>query len=139
MQTNPFLIRTCSLALSALVVGCTPAVEDIGRLPVSGMVQLPGSDAPAEGTISLLPEASGPSAITEIVQGEYHYSNANGPVPGKYRVVISVRNAASGAGRPDIVASKTNKAEWTFSVEVPAGAKTLEPFILQSDSENNPK
>jgi len=137
MQSGPFLFRTSSLALSMLVIGCTPAVEDIGRLSVSGVVRWQGSTAPVEGTISLLPDASGPSAITEIVDGQYHYKNSNGPVPGKYRVVISVRKAASGAGQPDVIASKANQTEWTFSVEVPAGAETLEPFVLKSNSENN--
>lgn len=123
--------------LTLFVTGCSATVEDIGRLPVSGQVQWQDSTAPAEGTISMLPESSGPSAITEIVQGKYHFSNANGPVPGKYRVVIIVNNAVNGSGKLDVVAAKASKAEWTFSVEVPTGAESLKPFILELNSEND--
>ena len=74
--------------LAAVICGCS---DNSGppRKPVYGSVTGPMVGT-FEGAISFLPlpETKGPSATAPIVGGKYRFSAAEGPVPGKYDVLI---------------------------------------------------
>jgi hypothetical protein len=72
-----------ALALAALI-GCGRGIE---RVSVAGAVSLDGQPL-AEGSISFVPLAGGPSAGCQISGGRFSIPRAQGPGPGRYRVEI---------------------------------------------------
>jgi hypothetical protein len=114
------------LACAALVVGsgCQRA-DGLARLAVFGTVTSP-SDVPINGMISFLPEAgtSGPAATASLVDGVFRFDTNNGPVAGKYRVLVvksvpdrkqkGASEAPQGAGPPPV-------EEWSFTADVSPG------------------
>ncbi|MGE5190928.1 MAG: hypothetical protein ACM3U2_00385 [Deltaproteobacteria bacterium] len=115
------------LACAGLLVaagGCQPAGEP-ARIAVFGTVTSESGD-PVSGMISFLPEAGteGPAATASLVDGVFQFDTNNGPVAGRYRVLVVMQSSdqkfkgaaeseAQGtppAGPPD--------AEWSFSEEV---------------------
>ncbi len=76
-------------ALCAVIVflGCSSG-DGLPRKPVFGAVT--SSSTGLEGAISFLPAAGtkGPSSTTAIVEGKYRFAAGDGPVPGKYQVLI---------------------------------------------------
>lgn len=81
-----------------MLSGCTPHEPSVLRLGVSGLVTV-GADNAVNGIISFLPEAGndGPAASASIVNGEYRFNATNGPVAGKYKVVVVPRSGGHGA------------------------------------------
>jgi hypothetical protein len=79
--------------------GCSPQDPSLVRLGVSGLVTIVGTDTAVNGIISFLPEAGndGPAASASIVNGEYRFNKTNGPVAGKYKVVVVPRSGGHGA------------------------------------------
>lgn len=78
------------LLLALTLAGCGGAGEP-RRVAMNGSVIANEQLIPA-GTVRFLPEAgnSAPIAVTAIKDGLYHFSKADGPFPGKYKVVVNV-------------------------------------------------
>jgi hypothetical protein len=137
---------TALLVLSALALGgCTydPWKPDdpFPRVPVAGSVTLDGAPVPA-GMIQFEPaaETKGPTAAGEISGGHYAIEKAQGPIAGKYKVLISGRPPArlkpgeppGGTPKltPEPVPAKYN-TESTLKTEVPAEGSTTLDFALK--------
>lgn len=117
-------LGTC-LAFTFLVLnsfGCddgSTVKETLPRVAVSGTVTLGGSPL-AQGRIQFLPpkDSNGVLAVGEISDGKYSIPVTSGPVPGKYKIMISSRSPSkSSAGEepggmpkpePELVPTKYN-------------------------------
>lgn len=93
LSTHRFLLVAALLALAP--AGCdsgSSEVDPLPRLTVSGTVTLDGKPLP-EGKLQFMPDSSGSGVMTvgEINDGKFSIEQAQGPVPGKYRVMISSR------------------------------------------------
>ena len=86
------------LLLALLIVGCQGQSD---RLPVSGTIHDRDGE-PLEGSISFLPDGGteGPAANGSVLNGEYRFDRTNGPVPGKYRVIVTPLVDKPGMGDP---------------------------------------
>jgi len=73
--------------------GCAP-VDGPARIAVFGTVTSEAGE-PVSGMISFLPQAGteGPAATASLIDGIYKFSTINGPVAGRYRVLV-VRQSA---------------------------------------------
>lgn len=84
-------MRPYQRLLCAMIVVCLIGCGSSGppRAAISGTVTLDGEPV-SEGTIAFLPAADtkGASTGTEIKEGKYSISSANGPTYGKYKVQI---------------------------------------------------
>jgi hypothetical protein len=92
--------RAAAILVSALAIGgCTvdqtTQVDTLPRVPVSGTVTLDGTPL-TEGMIQFDPAegTKGPTTSAEVSGGKFSIEKAQGPVPGKYKVVISGRPPA---------------------------------------------
>ena len=88
------LCRCAPVLLLLTAVGCGAAASGPPRAPVKGSVSFDG--APVEdGSIVFLPATGtkGPASGGTIRNGTYEIPEANGPVPGKYRVEIRASRA----------------------------------------------
>ncbi len=126
--------------VSALLVGCGGAEDDLPRRAISGEVTL--DDRPLErGQISFVPISAetGTQVGGPIVAGAYEVPRAQGPVPGRYSVRI---HGGSDGGNPDDPAEAYKvepdpvparyNTQTTLQVEIePDGPDTLD-FALQS-------
>lgn len=80
------------LVIGLSLLGCGESELRLERLAISGQVTA-GADKLVDGAISFIPDDgnSGPAVTTAIAKGEYHFDMTNGPVAGKYRVIIAPR------------------------------------------------
>jgi hypothetical protein len=137
---------TAAIVLSALaVVGCSNdpwnPIDTLPRVAVAGTVTLDGTPLP-EGSIqfSPAPETKGTSVAAEIRGGKYAIAKAQGPVPGKHKVLISGRPPArlkpdeppGGTPRPTLetVPAKYN-TQSTLESDIPAGGSPALDFALK--------
>ncbi len=92
MPTDPLgrLLAAGFLALAAGGCSDRSAVDPLPRRAVSGTVTLDGQPLPA-GIIRFDPEAreTGVPVVGDIKDGRFAIGQPQGPVPGKYRVLIS--------------------------------------------------
>lgn len=106
------------LAASALVwcAGCGASTE---RIAVSGRVQVAGN-ALDNAAITFLPLSTtkAPAASTGVSRGRYQFTEQNGPIPGKYRVVV--RLSPPGKDDPPVATGSAERQSWDNEVEVPA-------------------
>src|SRR5438270_729333 len=93
-------IAAAAILLSALALGgCSNdpwnPVDPLPRVPVAGTVTLDGTPL-SQGMIQFDPaqETKGTTVAAEISGGKYSIEKAQGPVPGKYKVLISGRPPA---------------------------------------------
>jgi hypothetical protein len=100
--------------------GCQRA-DEVARIAVFGTVTSESGE-PISGTISFLPEAGtdGPAATTSLIDGAFAFDTRNGPVAGKYRVLVveqATDRKHKGTANPaqDALASD---GEWSFAAEV---------------------
>jgi hypothetical protein len=111
--------------------GCAPADGPV-RIAVFGTVTSEAGD-PVSGMISFLPQTGtdGPAATASLIDGTYKFNTKNGPVAGRYRVLVMKELAnqefkgdtvpvtdgppATGAPRNDEMASER---EWSFTADV---------------------
>ena len=98
-------------------VGCGSG-ESTKRIAVSGTVRVGGTVLDNAG-ITFLPLSTtvAPAASTGVSQGRYHFTAKNGPMPGKYRVVV--RLAPPGKDDPPVTRGPTERQSWDNEVEVP--------------------
>lgn len=136
------LICICCGVILFTASGCSSGSEDIGRLSVTGTVKREKSNQAVEGSISFIPKKKGPSATTQIIAGEYHFTNKNGPVSGEYQVMISAQREkdltkqTAGSDESSAVLNKMNTEQWTFPIVVSPDSQTLESFVLNTKSDS---
>ncbi len=140
-MTHKLICLCCGVVLFT-VSGCGSGNEDIGRLSVTGTVKREKSNQAVEGSISFIPKNKGPSATTQIIAGEYQFTNQNGPVSGEYQVVISAQSAkdltkqTAGTDESSAVLNKMNAEQWVFPVVVSPESQALAPFVLNPKSDS---
>jgi hypothetical protein len=134
------------LSLPALAIGGCSAdtaapVDTLPRVAVAGTVTVDGSPLP-QGMIQLnpAPGTKSPAVAGEISAGKFSIEKSQGPVPGKYKVVISSRppaklkegEAPGGTPKlkPETVPAKYN-TQSTLETEVPAGGSSSLEFALK--------
>ena len=119
------------LCVATVICGCSGS-DGPPRKPVYGTVTDPMVDT-FEGAISFLPlpETKGPSATTAIVSGKYRFDATDGPIPGKYEVLI-VPKLTKSIPTADTPASKDGDAESSSSSEIKLAATVPDkaPFEL---------
>jgi hypothetical protein len=134
-----------AILLSAFAIGgCTDEstqVDPLPRVPVSGTVTLDGTPLP-QGMIQFNPAegTKGAPASGEITEGKFSIEKTQGPVPGKYKVMISSRAPAKlkegeqpgGTPKlqPETVPAQYNSKS-TLEKEVPAGGSSSLEFALK--------
>lgn len=82
-------------ALAASGIGCSPSGPPLA--PLAGSVQVDGSPL-AEGMLQFVPETGGgPAAVAAVEGGRFTAETAGrrGAVPGRYRIRVEARVAAS--------------------------------------------
>lgn len=84
MVRHPFPAAVPVVLIVAALAGCGRGIERVG---VAGAVSLDGAPL-ADGAISFVPLAGGPSAGCRISDGRFSIPRAQGPGPGRYRVEI---------------------------------------------------
>ena len=114
--------------LTLLLAGCGGAAS--GRVAFSGRVSKDGEPVP-RGFVSFRPSEghSGPAANTDIVDGEYRFSDLDGPMAGPHQVVVNVAAQGSKAagGRAQVEAT-----QWDFDVNVHESGEFESDFELES-------
>jgi hypothetical protein len=111
--------------------GCRHA-DGPPRIAVFGTVTSPSGD-PINGMVSFLPEAgtTGPAATASLIDGTFEFDRGNGPVAGKYRVLVVKQSAdrkhkgkalpapegPAPAAMSQVDRSATDE-EWLFDAEV---------------------
>jgi hypothetical protein len=111
------------LACAAFLAAVCSCQRDDGlaRLAVFGKVSSDSGD-PVNGTISFLPDAGteGPAAIASLVDGIFAFDSTNGPVAGRYRVVIVRQLADEGYKGASALQHDGSAApeEWSYPAEV---------------------
>jgi hypothetical protein len=140
-------IAAVALLLWALALGgCSNdpwnPVDTLPRVPVAGTVTLDGTPL-AQGMIQFnpAPETNGTTVAAEITGGKYAIAKAQGPVPGKHKVVVSSHPPArlkpgeppGGTPKltPETIPAKYN-TQSTLETEVPAGGSQTLDFALKS-------
>ncbi len=131
---NPRAALVLGLAVTVLTVGCGKQ-SGAGRLPVYGTVLLADGEK-IDGSIIFTPVAgnSAPVATTSLAGGSYRFDADNGPMAGRYEVLVrrAVRKVLpskpSGSSRESPAKPKT---EWKFAREVPAKGPYQLDFKLE--------
>lgn len=125
MKFGPLLLLT--LALVPLG-GCTGG--NTGRVAFRGKVTRDG-DPVSRGFVSFRPAngAKGPAANADIVDGEYGFTNYDGPAPGPHHVLVNVAatgNKSAGASQ------QVEPTRWEFDVDVRDSEEFAADFELES-------
>ena len=100
--------------LGLMLLGC--GQNRSGRVGFSGHVTRDGKRVP-HGFVSFRPTDGhmGPAANADILEGEYHFTGSDGPLPGPHVVTISVATLGSkAAGRAPAV----EPSRWEFEISV---------------------
>jgi hypothetical protein len=127
------------IALAAFATaGCGGAGDRLPREPISGTVSFGGRPLNG-GSIQLVPEGSsaGISSGGVITDGRFRVAREDGPVPGKYKVMIfaeggrgAARAADEAPGRPEPAAKGTAgliPLRYNFQTELTAEVKAGGP------------
>ena len=138
--------RLAAAILGLGTVGCTDSsdVETLPRVAVQGVITLDGKPLP-EGKLQFMPDSSNPGVITvgEITDGKFSIDRANGPVPGKYRVMVSsvpvfkVKPGENPGGAPPKAGSETIPKWYTTATsklvaDVDSGSPQSFEFTMSS-------
>lgn len=108
------------------------------RVALQGKVQRGGTPLP-QGVIrfKLIGNGSGPAAATGIQDGRYQFDDRNGPLPGRYEVIIqavvdSKRSLMQGPRPANLGSSEARHVAtpWTFEIDIPAQSTFDLPFEL---------
>lgn len=110
-------VRLSVASVLVWAVGCGGG-ESTKRIAVSGTVRVGGTVLDNAG-ITFLPlsTTAAPAVSTGVSHGRYRFSAKNGPIPGKYRVVV--RLAPPGKDDPPVSRQPTERQSWDYEVEVP--------------------
>jgi hypothetical protein len=139
--------RRAAAVLALAVAGCSTDPSEVDTLPrvaVSGTVTLDGKPLP-EGRLQFLPDASSSGIITvgEIKDGKFSIDRASGPIPGKYRIMVSSRpvykikpgespGGSPPKSEPEAVPSQYNGKSSALVAEVKADGPYAFEFTLDS-------
>jgi hypothetical protein len=92
-HTVPAFVRKRALWVNGLLMillamGCGGSEGPL-RVPVSGSVLLDGQPL-TSGVVRFIPQegADGPGALTQVINGEFHFSDDDGPIIADHRVEI---------------------------------------------------
>jgi hypothetical protein len=135
-----------AILLPALAIGGCSAdpsapLDTFPRVAVSGTVTLSGTPLP-QGMIQFDPAqgTTGPTAAAEISGGKFAIERSQGPVPGKYKIMIFSRAPVKiGEGeapggtpklKPETIPARYNTKS-TLESEVPAGGSDSLEFALK--------
>jgi hypothetical protein len=135
-----------AILLSALAIGGCSAdtsapLDTFPRVAVSGTITLSGTPLP-QGRIQFDPAqgTTGPTAAAEISEGKFSIEKSQGPVPGKYKIMISSRppvkikegEAPQGTPKlkPETIPARYNTKS-TLETEVPPGGSNSLEFALK--------
>jgi hypothetical protein len=129
--------RLAAVVLALASAGCSfdpSGVEPLPRVAVSGTITLDGNPLP-EGKLQFMPDASSSGVVTvgEIKDGRFSIDRASGPVPGKYRVMVSsrpvfrIQGGEPGGGPPKAGPESVPKKYAGASSELVADVKTDSP------------
>jgi hypothetical protein len=144
-QLSTHRFRLVASLLALVPGGCDSGSSEVDPLPrvtVSGTVTLDGKPLP-EGKVQFQPDSSSSGVMTagEINDGKFAIEQAKGPVPGKYRVMISSRpvykinpgeNPGSANPGPEKVPRKYSGASPALEAEVTADSPNSFEFTLTS-------
>ncbi len=112
-------------SFSLVFLGCGEAGP--ARIPGGGTVTFEGKPL-SKANISFLPiSGSGPSANGEIVNGEYNFTEVNGPTQGPHKVIVAV-TPTSKFSAP---AAQTPHGENEFQFDVPASGPFKKDFKFE--------
>lgn len=121
----------------AIVVNCLGCGENgPKRLPVTG--SLKGAEG-RKGTLTFLPtgDTKGPSATTSIVDGNYTFTESNGPAVGKYNVIVKLQMVKASAEDAEIIVGpkgqKISTSDISDSKPVYEAEKNTEVTVLDSE------
>ena len=114
--------------VGTLSVGCG-TVGAPHRVQVHGAVTTNDSMI-AAGTIRFIPQPGnrGSIAVTSIKDGVYHFSSANGPYPGEFKVVVNLELDHAEFVSMGSSSSALPKTTWETAVTVPTEAKAIRHF-----------
>jgi hypothetical protein len=139
--------RTAAAVLALAAAGCSTDPSEVDTLPrvaVSGTITLDGKPLP-EGRLQFLPDpsSSGIMAVAEINDGKFSIDRASGPIPGKYRIMVSSRpvykikpgespGGSPPKSAPEMVPSQYNGKSSELVAEVKADGPYAFEFELNS-------
>jgi hypothetical protein len=127
-----FVLRHPSVRILFLVfatagcLGCGSGGDDLNRIAVSGRVEQGGQPL-ASGAISFLPVEGhdGPAANGIVEDGEYYFSEENGPTPGPHRVVIQQQISGK-----DLSSTTAPSAPWEGEMTIPESGPFEKNFTI---------
>lgn len=130
MYFNPIPTFTLiAVVVSLALTGCGGNDGPV-RMPLTGSVTSTDIKGELKGTIAVLPDGAtkGPAANGLVIDGEYAFTSADGPVAGTHRVLIDVEPPR---GKMDDV-SQQSSLQWKFEfqITVPSEPPYTSDFIL---------
>lgn len=144
------IVRGCAMvSLAAAVLlsaGCGGSGSGPKRIPLSGKVTINGKPSPG-GTVVIRPAegSSGVGGSGVIINGEYEFTAANGPQPGKYVLVVNLADVAAtpknsrpipkpgyeSGGNPEGVQLPGDQCVFTYEIDVPAEGKVVKDVEIK--------
>jgi hypothetical protein len=110
MRVLPGLLIVCCLLVA--VGGCNKTVQ---RRAISGTVKFDGKTID-KGQIQFVPVKGGPSAGTDIINGQYKLEGPRGPGIGQYKIEVT----AYRTGRPGQIDEATKQREMELIQYIPS-------------------
>jgi hypothetical protein len=107
-------------------IGCGSGGDGLNRIAVSGRVEQGGQPL-ASGAINFLPVEGhdGPAANGIVEDGEYYFSEENGPIPGPHRVVIQQQISGK-----DLSPTTSPAAPWEEEITIPESGPLEKDFAI---------
>jgi hypothetical protein len=123
-------------AVACLLAGCG-AGDGLDRYPVKGTVTFQGQPV-KDGSIFFEPTASvgkvAPTVYLRVTGGKYEVPQKEGPVAGKYKVVVGGKDASSTTVDDGITYTKQLFEDYRFEVEIPPSNNTLDVEVPASQA-----
>lgn len=132
-STPPMKHDRC-VVVAVLLLASLGCNDSGSRVPLAGTVSQAGGD-PVNGSITFIPadESAGPAATAAITDGRYQFDASTGPLPGRHRVTIEVKQDGTkleGLRKGEKPAGK-GESHFTFRVVVPSEGTTNRDFRLE--------
>ncbi len=123
------------IAASVFLSGCGAQEPVLQRLPVSGQVTA-GGNTEFNGAIRFLPDENnpGPVATVSITKGEYRFDETNGPIAGKYKIVIEPVATGKGSRKLPSAGSPSLESTGSDSTAVNRDGQPLTATVSAEDT-----